>query len=71
MKMWKRNRNIITFSLKGLEILHQERRGQVNAIVIEHFNNMPFHKSGPANKQHTYESYSKPYVFFHIVSIVT
>jgi hypothetical protein len=43
--MWKGSGNINTllFSLKGLEILHQERRGQVN-------------KSGPANKQHTYQS---------------
>jgi hypothetical protein len=31
MEMWKANGNTITllFSLKGLEILHQERRGQV------------------------------------------
>ena len=36
---------------KGLGILHQERKGQVNTIVMEHF-----HKSGPANKQHTYRS---------------
>ena len=58
MKMWKGNENAITllFSLKGLEILHQERRGQENPIVMEHFNIIPFYKSGPANKQHNYES---------------
>ena len=38
---------------KGLEIVHQERRGQVKAIVVEHFSGILFHKSGPANKQHT------------------
>jgi hypothetical protein len=43
-------------SLKGLEILHQERRGQVKNIVMELFNNILFHKSGPANKQHTNQS---------------
>ena len=50
MKMWKGNGNIVTliFSLKGLEILHQERRGQVKTKVMEYF-----HKYGPANKQHS------------------
>ena len=50
MKMWKGNGNTTTllFSLKGLEIVHQERRGQVKTIVMEHF-----HKYGPANKQHS------------------
>ena len=38
---------------KGLEILHQERRGQMKTIIMEHFNGILFHKSGPANKQHT------------------
>ena len=28
----------LLFFLKGLEILHQERRGQVKTIVMEHFN---------------------------------
>jgi hypothetical protein len=34
MKMWKGNWNtaILLFSLKGLEILHQERRGHVNTM---------------------------------------
>ena len=40
-----------TIAEKGLEILHQERRGQVNSTVMEHFNSILFHKSGPANKQ--------------------
>ena len=38
---------------KPLEIVHQERRGQVKTIVMEHFNDILFHKSGLANKQHT------------------
>ena len=40
MKMWMENGNTTTFlfSLEGLEILHQETRGQVNTIVMEHFN---------------------------------
>jgi hypothetical protein len=54
--MWKGNGNrstlLITF-LEGLEILHQERRGQVT-VVTEHFNNILFHKSEPANKKHAY-----------------
>ena len=54
MKMWKGNCNTTTsFSLKGLEILHQERRGQMKTIVMEHFNGILFHKSGLAYKQHT------------------
>ena len=53
MNMWKGNGNTITCSLKRLEIVHHERRGQVKTIVKEHFNGILFHKSGPANKQHT------------------
>jgi hypothetical protein len=55
MKMWKGNGNTTTllYSLKRLEIVHQERRGQVKTIVMEHFNCILFHKSGPVNKQHT------------------
>ena len=58
MKMWKGNGNTTTliFSLKGLEILHQERRGQVKTMAKEHFKSIIFHRSGPANKQHTYQS---------------
>ena len=55
--MWKGNENstILLFSLKGLQILHQERRGQVKTLVMEHFNSILFHKSGPA-KQVAYQS---------------
>ena len=28
---------ILLFSLKGFEILYQERRAQINAIMIKHF----------------------------------
>jgi hypothetical protein len=38
------------FSLKELEILHQERRGQVNTIVMKHYNSIIFYKPGLANK---------------------
>jgi hypothetical protein len=36
MKMWKENENdtTILFVLKGLDILHKQRRVQVNIIVI-------------------------------------
>ena len=58
-QIWKRNWNSITllFSLKELEILHQERSVNVNTMMIEHFR-----KSGSANKQHNYQSInsSKP-----------
>ena len=58
MEMWKGTENTTTllFSLKGLEILHQARRGQVKTIVMEHFNGILFHQPGPANKQHTNHS---------------
>jgi hypothetical protein len=56
MKIWKGNGNTTTllFSLKGIEILHQEIRGQVNTVVIGHFKRFLFHKSEPANKQRRY-----------------
>ena len=50
----------IIFSQKGLEIVHQERRGQVKNIVMEHFNGILFQKSGPANKQHTNQPTNQP-----------
>jgi hypothetical protein len=58
MKMWngKGKTTTLLFSLRGFEILHQERIGQVNITVMEHFNSILFHKSGPANRQHTYQS---------------
>ena len=34
--------------------LHKERRGKMNTVLMEHFNSILFHKSEPANKQHTY-----------------
>jgi hypothetical protein len=45
----------LLFSLKRLKILHNERTGEVNTIVKAHFNSILFHKSGPANKQHSYQ----------------
>ena len=56
MKMWKGNgkTTIILFSLKGLEILHQEREGQVNTIVMKEFK-----KSGPANKPYSNQSINR------------
>jgi hypothetical protein len=47
MKMWKGNGNVTTlqFSFEGLETLHQERRGQVNTIMME--TSMPFSFTGP------------------------
>jgi hypothetical protein len=55
MKMQKGNGNTtpLLFSLKRLEIVHQERRGQMKTIAMEHFNGILFHKSRLANKQHT------------------
>ena len=44
----ERKRELL-FSLKILEIVHQERRGQVKTKVMEHFNGILFHKSGPGN----------------------
>ena len=53
MNMWKGNGNAITlfFSLKKkLEILHQERSGKENAIVMKQFNSILFHKCRSANR---------------------
>ena len=46
--------------MERLEFVHQERRGQVKAIIMEHFNSILFHKSGPANKQHTNQPTNQP-----------
>ena len=64
MKMWKGNGNTtaLLYFLNGLEILHQVRRGQVNTIMMEHFKNILFQESGPADKQHTYQSITAPKV---------
>jgi hypothetical protein len=52
--MWKEEGSTtkLQFSLKGLEILRQERR-QVNIIIKEDFNSVYFH---PVNKHYTYQS---------------
>ena len=68
MKMWKGNGNSTTllFSMKGLEILHQERRGQVkNGTLQRH----PL----PANQQHTNPSLIitiilAPYLFLTLIA---
>ena len=54
LQMWKGNMSTITllFYLKGLEMLHKEKRGQMHIIVMEHFNSILIHESGLANKQH-------------------
>ena len=46
----EKEKNYLIFA-KGLEILHQERRGQVNTLVMEHFNIILFHKFETAIKQ--------------------
>jgi hypothetical protein len=40
---------------------NKKRRGQVKTTVTEHFNDILFHKSGSANKQHTNHSFSTFY----------
>ena len=49
----KRQYYHIIILLEGLEILHLERGGQVKTMVLEHFNGILLHKSGPANLQYT------------------
>ena len=50
MKIWKGTGNTATLllSLKEPQILHQERRGQIKIMVMEHFNGILFHKSFPS-----------------------
>jgi hypothetical protein len=75
MKIWNANGNTTTllFSPKGLEILHQERRWLVDTLLMEHFESILSHKSGPINKQHTNQSHYlevKTAVFlFHILEL--
>jgi hypothetical protein len=47
------------------------RRGQVKTIEMEHFNDNLFHKSGPANKQHTIARYNSflPLESTHITEV--
>ena len=74
MKMWKGNWNTtkLLFSLKKLQILQQERRGQVKTILMEYLNSILFHKSGPDNNQHTNQSITQvktnlfSYLFFSV-----
>ena len=47
MTIW----NAILFSLKELEILHQERR-KINIIMMEHFMSVLLHKSEPGDNNH-------------------
>ena len=49
-----------------LEMLHQERRGQVNTIVMEQLNSILFHMSRPANKQHIYQSIIDYKIYMYI-----
>ena len=63
MKLWRE-----------LEILNQERRGQVKTIVMEHLTGILFHKSGPANKQHTNQVKKKTYktmIIYQLMKSVT
>ena len=55
MRKGNRNTTKLLLSLKGLEILQHLKRGYANTIVTEYFNSSLFYKSGPANKQHTYQ----------------
>ena len=36
-------------------MLHQERRGKVNTMIMERFNSIFFYMSGPAKKENTYQ----------------
>jgi hypothetical protein len=55
-KLANGNTTTLLFSLKGLEILHEERREKVKTMVMEHFNSILYHKCRPADKQHTNHS---------------
>ena len=59
----------LLFSLKGLDNLHQERKGQVNTIVMKQFNSILFHKS--VNKQHTYQSFNRMLIILFIYQFYT
>jgi hypothetical protein len=47
MKMWKGNENTTTLPFRNL---YQERKAQMNTVVMEHFNSILFQKSGSANR---------------------
>ena len=59
MEMYRVAAYFIPGNMKGFGILHQERRGQVNAVMMERFNSMLFGMSRPANKQNTNQSTDK------------
>ena len=63
--MWKRSgkNTALLFSLKRLEILHQERRGQVGPIVMGHFDSILFQKSEPPKKQPINQSINQSFRF--------
>ena len=65
VKMCKGNGNALSFSLKKLEIVHQERKEQVKTIVMEHFDGILFPKSGPANKQHNNHDHDDDHYHHH------
>ena len=46
MKVWEGT----LLCLKALTTLHQERRDQVNTIVMQYLNSILFRKSRPANR---------------------
>ena len=58
MKIWKgiKNTTTLLFSRKDLKFHTKKEANKWTPIVMEHFNSIPFNKSGPANKQHTYQS---------------
>ena len=44
---------ILPFPLKDLKLYMKKEEDKWKTLVMEHFNGILFHKSGPANKQHT------------------
>ena len=56
MRKWNENITTLVFSLNDLEILHKERKRQVNTMVMQYLKSILFHESEPANEQHTYQS---------------
>jgi hypothetical protein len=45
------------------------KKRQANTILVEHFNSIPFHKSEPANKQHTHQSINQSEIAFASVYV--
>ena len=77
--MWKGNGNALLFFLKGLEILHRDRRGQVNSIVMEHeppltspdllTSSISINQLGYTNKIRLLFPKCQRYVFCHIFHV--